>query len=244
MIRRFTLMLLHAHAAIAMAQKGAPLIHGQSGGVPDLSPETLARFAWYSSVLNSSSELDPADSAKFWAMYFDIGETRESPCQVIGMECSWYCGGGPDSIWASSVRMPTAERSFDAWHVHNLDYCTAWSEGAPGPGIGESLSYRFANDSPRLHTVMVSNGMVTSESDWRACNRVKRLRIDENGKAVAILALEDTMADQAFKLPRLFGRRADGRPMVLTFTILEVYPGEQHDDTVITEIWFDGTDVH
>jgi hypothetical protein len=32
--------------------------------------------------------------------------------------------------------------------------------------------------------------------------------------------------------------------MDLSFTILEVYPGERFDDTVITEIWFDGTDVH
>jgi hypothetical protein len=32
--------------------------------------------------------------------------------------------------------------------------------------------------------------------------------------------------------------------MVLTFTILGVYAGERYDDTVITEIYFDGTDVH
>jgi hypothetical protein len=32
--------------------------------------------------------------------------------------------------------------------------------------------------------------------------------------------------------------------LLLTFTILEVYPGDQFDDTVITELWFDGIDSH
>ena len=35
-----------------------------------------------------------------------------------------------------------------------------------------------------------------------------------------------------------------GRPLELTFTILGVYRGERTNDTVISELWFDGTDVH
>ncbi|MBQ2239790.1 MAG: hypothetical protein II322_03130 [Alistipes sp.] len=30
----------------------------------------------------------------------------------------------------------------------------------------------------------------------------------------------------------------------IKFEILEVYPGDKYDDTVITEIYFDGIDVH
>lgn len=30
----------------------------------------------------------------------------------------------------------------------------------------------------------------------------------------------------------------------IRFEIMEVYPGDKYDDTVITEIYFDGTDVH
>jgi hypothetical protein len=95
-----------------------------------------------------------------------------------------------------------------------------------------------------LHTIKISNGLVTSEAAWRANNRVKRILVSENGLPVLELTLSDTMDDQTFELPRLFGQRADGHPMDLSFTILEVYPGERFDDTVITEIWFDGTDVH
>ena len=51
-------------------------------------------------------------------------------------------------------------------------------------------------------------------------------------------------AYKTFTLPRLFGQRVDHQPMRLSFTILDVYRGERYDDTVITEVWFDGTDVH
>ncbi len=73
---------------------------------------------------------------------------------------------------------------------------------------------------------------------------MKILRVAENGVPVVDLHLEDTMDDQTFKLPRLMGKRVDGAPMILTFTILEVYRGARRNDTVITEIWFDGIDVH
>jgi hypothetical protein len=34
------------------------------------------------------------------------------------------------------------------------------------------------------------------------------------------------------------------RHTTLKFEILEVYPGTRHKDTVISEIYFDGIDVH
>ena len=40
------------------------------------------------------------------------------------------------------------------------------------------------------------------------------------------------------------GYRVDGKDLVLTFKIVDVYPGTTYDDTAITEIFFDGMDVH
>lgn len=230
-------------AAFGLRAQG-PTLLPELLAAPDLSPENRARYAWYVDALNGKVEPDPARMALYDSLFLAIGETRESPCEIIGYSCSWYCGGGPDSIWATSTLAPVGDRTYIPENAHDLDYCTAWSEGAQGPGIGERLSYRFANDSPRLHTLFVANGLITNEKAWSANNRVKRLSIEENGVQVAILDLRDTMAPQEFKLPRLFGQRADGQPMLLTFTILAVYKGDRFDDTVITEIWFDGTDVH
>lgn len=227
-----------------LAQADPIVLHPVLQGSPELSAETHRLYAWYDSVLTTQKDALPSEHALWDSLYYAWGETYMGPCAIIGMECSWYCGGGPDTVWASSTLRPIGEHRYDPMQAHDLDYCHAWAEGVRGPGIGESITYQFANDSPRLHTVYISNGLVTSGRAWRANNRVKRLRVDENGVAAAILELADSMADQRFKLPRLFGHRADGQPMRLSFTILDVYPGERHDDTVITEIWFDGTDVH
>jgi intein/homing endonuclease len=40
------------------------------------------------------------------------------------------------------------------------------------------------------------------------------------------------------------GRRPDGKDLVLKFEITDVYPGDKYDDTAITELFFDGIDVH
>jgi hypothetical protein len=241
------LLLLVATACITIAlraQTPVLVLEPVLGDAPDLSPAQFALFDKYTKAMTSEIELNATEQAWFDSMYYAVGETRESPCQVIGMECSWYCGGGPDSIWATSSLTAQGQHTYDAANVHDLDYCTAWCEGVPGPGIGQSLTYRFGPESPRLHTIKVSNGLVTSEAAWRANNRVKRILVSENGLPVLELTLSDTRDDQIFALPRLFGQRADGHPMDLSFTILEIYPGERFDDTVITEFWFDGTDVH
>jgi hypothetical protein len=242
---RCALLVMAVAGALSLpAQARIPALQPELSGVPDLSPEHVALFAWYVDHMTSDIAMNDADQARFDSLYYTIGETRDSPCQIIGMECSWYCGGGPDSLWASSVLPSQGSYGYIARNAHDLDYCTAWSEGVPGPGLGESLTYRFAPDSPRLHTILVSNGLVTSEAGWRANNRVKRMQVAENGVPVVTLDLADSMADQTFTLPKVYGQRADGQPLLLTFTILEVYPGDQFDDTVITELWFDGIDSH
>ena len=226
------------------AQDTLPRLRPKLGAVPDLSPTAFDRFAELDSLLNEEGQLSLEGTQRLEELYDEIGELWDSPCDVVGLGCSWYCGGGPDTVWASSQRPPQDGQRFDAGLAHDRSYCTAWAEDAEGPGIGEWLAYGFAADSPRLHTVLVSNGLVTDPAAWRVHGRVKELLMSENGIPVTILQLADSMDEQAFTLPRLFGRRLDGTPMVLTFTIRSVYPGDQQAPTVITELWFDGTDVH
>jgi hypothetical protein len=227
-----------------VAQDTLPRLHPKLGAAPDLSPAAFARFAELDSLLNEVDQLSLEGTQRLEELYDDIGELWESPCDVVGLGCSWYCGGGPDTVWASSQLAPLDGQRFDAGLAHDLSYCAAWAEGVAGPGIGEWMAYGFAADSPRLHTVFVSNGLVTDTMTWRAHGRVKELLMSENGVPVAILQLADTREEQSFSLPRMFGRRSDGAPMVLTFSILSVFPGDRHAVTVITELWFDGTDVH
>ena len=78
---------------------------------------------------------------------------------------------------------------------------------------------------------------------WQANNRVKKLKLWVNNQPFALLSLRDLPALQTFKVP-LLGNRADKKELILRFEILEIYPGTKYHDTALTEIFFDGIDVH
>ena len=82
-----------------------------------------------------------------------------------------------------------------------------------------------------------------SDNTWENNNRVNSLKLYVNGKVFGILNLTDSKTDQTFKLGT-FGHNEDGSDLILKFEILEAYKGDKYDDTAITEIYFDGIDVH
>jgi hypothetical protein len=170
-------------------------------------------------------------------------ETVSNVWDVVSSECSWYCGGGNYNVKASSALPKSAAGIYAALSANDLSYKTAWVEGKEGDGIGEHLEYFFKNDAPRITSIIISNGYVKSESAWKNNNRVKKLKLYLNGKPYRILKLEDTMDDQVFEIGTL-GKYKNGKDMVLRFEIMEVYKGDKYNDTAITEIYFDGIDVH
>ena len=79
---------------------------------------------------------------------------------------------------------------------------------------------------------------------WKDNARVKQLKMYYQGKPYAILDLEDTRNLQYFNVGVLGPYDADAPNWKLRFEILEVYEGEKYEDTVISELYFDGIDVH
>ena len=69
--------------------------------------------------------------------------------EVLGIGCSWYCGGGLDTLSASSELKSNSSIKYVAKNAHDLNYKTAWVEGVEGDGIGESLTYHFPPENPR-----------------------------------------------------------------------------------------------
>lgn len=185
------------------------------------------------------------------AIIENCSETKESSWEIIGSECSWYCGGGQDTNSASSYLKPFRGISYEANNIHDLNYKTAWIEGVPGYGIGESITYHFPPQNPRITEIIIVNGYVKSEQTWKDNSRVKKLKMYFNGKPYAILNLADSRQEQHFKFEPLgYGDRQNWKELekkpwwTIKFEILEVYKGEKYDDTAITEIYFDGIDVH
>lgn len=170
---------------------------------------------------------------------------------VLGNACSWYCGGGPDTVSASSHLSTYKNINYNPKNAHDLSYKTAWVEGVTGDGIGEYLTYHFLPESPRITKIIIVNGYVKSPKAWKNNSRVKTLKLYWNEKPFAILNLQDSKAEQIFNFePIGYNERDDWKqlskmpPWTLKFEILEVYKGDKYDDTAITEIYFDGIDVH
>ncbi|WP_345122195.1 NADase-type glycan-binding domain-containing protein [Hymenobacter antarcticus] len=171
------------------------------------------------------------------------GEVVESMWDIVDGGCSWYCGGGNYEVKSSSSLNSEKGIKYQAKNANDLNYRTAWVEGKPDEGVGEYLEYYFKNNSPRITEIIISNGYMKSETAWKNNNRVKKLKLSVNGKPFGILNLEDSKSDQKFKLGT-FGHNKNGTDLILRFEIVEVYKGGKFNDTAITEIYFDGIDVH
>lgn len=209
---------------------------------PDLSKTTQNEINRQQTLL-AKEDLTKAEKAALDTLLLKYGEVVESVWDIIDGGCSWYCGGGNYKVSASSALDATKGYTYGAKAANDLSYQTTWVEGKPDDGKGEYLEYFFSNDSPRITSIIISNGYQKNEAVWINNNRVKALKLYVNNKEFAILKLSDTKTDQVFKVGTL-GHNADGTDLVLRFEILEVYKGEKYNDTAITEIYFDGIDVH
>uniref|UniRef100_UPI001C9E7317 NADase-type glycan-binding domain-containing protein n=1 Tax=Saccharicrinis aurantiacus TaxID=1849719 RepID=UPI001C9E7317 len=182
---------------------------------------------------------------------FYCDETKDNIWQIEGSGCSWYCGGGPKEVSASSYLKSQGTNSYDPKNAHDLNYKNAWIEGVDGYGIGEYLLYTFEGASPRINEIIVINGYVKSKAAWENNSRVKKLKVYIDNKPYAILSLKDMRCSQSFKIePIGNSNRTDIDALkmkpdwTLKFEILEVYEGLKYDDVAISEIYFSGLDVH
>ncbi|MBR11302.1 MAG: hypothetical protein CMP48_26960 [Rickettsiales bacterium] len=178
-------------------------------------------------------------------------EIKEDVWDIVGGGCSWYCGGGPKSVTASSYLTSQGTNNYEPRNAHDLNYQNAWVEGVDGYGVGELLTYEFAPESPRITEIIVVNGYVKNPNAWNSNSRVKTLRVYYNDEPLADLNLKDIRAEQHFEFQPIgnsertdFNLLKQQNSWTLKFEILAVYKGTRYSDTVISEIYFDGIDVH
>lgn len=200
-------------------------------GVPSLLPK-------WTKLLDFSPEAIAA---------FD-DELAEDIYDIDGYGCSFYCGCNIGEQIASSTLSPIGGQNYEPSNAHDLSYKTAWVEGAKGPGIGEWIEYALPAYNPRITEIHVVNGIVRTEKAWRENGRVKVLEVQVNGKKHALLNLKDERSDQWFDVPTIGyadRKHLEGKPLIqIRFIIREIYPGSKYEDTGISDIYFDGIDVH
>lgn len=202
-------------------------LHPRLGKNIDLSPRGEKEYINQKSV----------DDADYW--------------EIFGNSCSFYCASALGVQKATSELKPEHGISYRASYAHDLSYKTAWIEGVPGYGIGESIAYTLPPENPRITKVIVINGYVKSDEAWKENSRVKKLKMYVNGKPYAMLNLEDSKKEQIFNVETIgHGDRKNIEALKkkpessIKFEIADVYPGEKYEDTAITEIYFDGIDHH
>jgi len=190
-----------------------------------------------------------------------FSEARDGFWGIIS-GCSWYCGGTYKNVSVSSSLKTENNHVYNEKSISDLNYNTAWVEGVKGDGIGEFIIYEFPPLNPRITKIIIVNGYIKNKKTWQNNSRVKQLKMYINGKFHAILNLKDVYAEQTFKVsPIGYAQRKnisyskDGKiiddidgniipPLKIKFEILSVYKGDKYKDTAITEIYFDGIDVH
>ena len=212
----------------------------------DFSPEAIAEYESCLEILASSKTLTPKEKK----IIQNCDETKGIWDTESG-GCSWYCGAGRFDIRASSRLRGQGGNNYYAKNAHDFSYKTAWVEGVSGYGIGEYLLYTFEATHPRITTIKIANGYVKSERAYYNNSRVKTLNMYVNDTLFAYLNLKDVYAEQHFLVaPIGHGNRQDLSLLekkgnwTIKFEIAEVYKGDKYDDTVISEIFFDGLDVH
>lgn len=171
----------------------------------------------------------------------DIVESDGVLGHFYGGGCSWYCGGMIDTITASS----SLNEEFIATNIHDFRITTAWVEGSKDDGKGEYIVYSFPGNCPRITGISIHNGYVKDKKLWRKYGRVKKLLMYYNDEPYAILKLKDICDCQDFEVDTLGYKDKENAPnWTIKFEILEVYPGSKSQHTAITEVYFDGIDVH
>ncbi|MFC1482810.1 hypothetical protein ACFL56_00980 [Candidatus Margulisiibacteriota bacterium] len=179
---------------------------------------------------------------KIVSIHPKIGEVYEE--HPLNEGCSWYCGGGHYKVTASSSLKQEGKTTYFAKNAHDFIFSTAWIEGNKDYGIGEYIDFYFGNDTPRVTHVSLYNGYQKSDTSWKENTRVKKIKMYINKIPYAILHCKDTKKEQTFDLGKPLGHREDGKDLILRFEIMEVYPGNKYKDTAISELNFDGIDVH
>ncbi len=242
MEKTITIILILLFNFISFAQAKLKEFEPTKSFSVDLSKKTENEINRQTELLGKE-KLTDKETTELYTLVRKYGEVVESVWDIIDGGCSWYCGGGNYKVFASSELDSTKTINYSAKSANDLSYKTAWVEGKTNSGIGEYIEYYFENKSPRITSIIISNGYQKSDSAWKNNNRVKKFKLYINGTEFGILNLSDSKTDQEFKLGA-FGHNSDGSDLILRFEILEVYKGDKYNDTAITEIYFDGIDVH
>lgn len=135
-------------------------------------------------------------------------------------------------VCASSVLGSQSGNTYGPLNVIDGNVATAWVEGVPGYGEGESIQIDFDGEMA-FQSLFITNGYNKSLPAFYNNARVREVRIETADRYESVHKLSDRMGSQEIRLPRIV------RTSWIKLTLLSVYPGTKWDDTAISEILID-----
>jgi len=160
-----------------------------------------------------------------------------------GAGCSWYCGGGPYKITSSPYLKDEGKITYPPDNIHDFDLFTAWVPDNTNGSVGKKINFHFKPFAPRVNKIIIWNGYIKNSDLWKSNSRVAKFKMIVNGKPTTILELKDVNNTQSFTINPIQSTDST-KDLILTLEILEVYKGTKYDDVAVSEINFDGLDVH
>lgn len=148
---------------------------------------------------------------------FDVGLYPDEPEQLEVV-----------SVSASSQLPSDGSSGHGPELVADGDAGSAWSEGAEGPGVGETLTLELAGVS-WVTSLVIRNGHQGDETTYLDHTRAARVVITFGGGATFVAELQDRSGRQALDLPEPV------RTGTITIEVRDVVLG-RHDDLAFTEI--------
>lgn len=139
-----------------------------------------------------------------------------------------------DFIATASSSLPDSDKfSYQPEQVRKGHRSTAWTEGAEGDGVGEWLLLTLEKPAP-VRKLGIVPGYAKSAELYRANGRPAELDVSVNdGKAVRVKLPDEHLEHEHFT----FDLPAKGELVkTVKLTIAKVYPGEQYQDTAISDI--------
>ena len=168
----------------------------------------------------------------------------------------WGFHSGPIGVPKAESTLISQGQNYKVENIHDLDLTTAWIEGKPDFGIGESFTLEFDwkedyegfGKAYNFYGVIeIFNGYCKSEKHWIENSRIKTLKMFYDDRPVCLIELVDTWQYQRldlrkfFKEPNFFPNgeinAKDGGK--LKFEIMDVYKGTKYKDTALSEFVFE-----
>jgi hypothetical protein len=136
----------------------------------------------------------------------------------------------PTAAAASSTLKATSTGNYGATNLLDGDLATAWNEGADGNGIGEWIQFDFSQEVV-LTRIEIANGYQKDEERYLGNSRVQSLRVEYSNGTTQLVDLLDDKEFQTITPTR--------QPVTsVRMVIVSVYPGEEWDDTALSEVRF------